>query len=99
MLAGLYPEIRNNPLLLVTLLGNEFTGSTSVPAQMAWSLSIAGISAAQASKALGTYYQGKINMHDFMVLTLGAFPVFSVEQSIFALQEQGKIASEAALEN
>lgn len=95
ILAGQQPSLHANALSFIELLVKVFPESAAQPAQVAWSLSAARISAARASAALGVFYKGKISMQDFITLTIGSFPAPPVEQVVLQLQQQGKTAQEA----
>jgi hypothetical protein len=88
----------NYPDQLITLMTSHFNESTRTPAQMAWTLGAAGITDAQASFALGDYYRDRIERQEFLNMTLGAFPVPSVQKAVVELQGEGKTAQEAALQ-
>lgn len=88
----------NNPDQLITLIASHFKESTRTPVQMAWTLGAAGITEAQATVALGDYYRGRIDMQEFLNMTLGVFPVPSVQKAVVELQGEGKSAQEAALQ-
>jgi len=80
----------------IQLMTTTFPESTQQPTQVAWTLSAAGVAALEACPSLGNYYRGRLQPSEFLVATLGAFPIPSVQRVVIGLQADGVSAQAAA---
>ncbi|WP_202113378.1 hypothetical protein [Paenibacillus sp. MMS18-CY102] len=98
VLAGHEPQQSvHNTIAFLTALTQVFPETAGEPSQIAWSLSAASVPPAQASSAIGAFYQDKICMSDFLQFMAGAYPTPAVMARITALQLAGTAAADAAL--